>query len=308
MSTSKLMHLSYFDPQAEVRLSAYADTLIFDTEAEGKILSAVRFGGYPEMVRAMADAVYAGVTIEVKAGECTQLIRSSPKGYTREISHDGVYAAATLMASDDGRTDEGNAQDHDGQGVMQPRKCYIFCAAGDREKLFEELDRKTAAPLIPDFRDYVLDALIERGDLRKMTVLSIREKMDAWVVKLKPEDSNVVEVLEDGLKAGKIVIPGTRPGKSNGFEKVDTVTDYLNTFGTTVAARIRSQFLPLFDPASEPLSEEVLTINDYIQKKAGYSLYDAQLAVAEAVKRQLARHKVALIRAECGSGKSVKRS
>ena len=35
-----------------------------------------------------------------------------------------------------------------------------------------------------------------------------------------------------------------------------------------------------------------------------YSLYDAQLAVAEAVKRQLDRKKTALIIAECGSDKT----
>lgn len=79
---------------------------------------------------------------------------------------------------------------------------------------------------------------------------------------------------------------------------------YLNTFGVTVADRIRNQFMPLFDPAKEPLSDEVLAINDCIMSRVGYSLYDAQLAVAEAVKRQLARKRVALIIAECGSGKT----
>lgn len=69
------------------------------------------------------------------------------------------------------------------------------------------------------------------------------------------------------------------------------MTSYLNTFGVTVADRIRSQFVPKFDPASEPLSEEILEVNDYIHEKAGYSLYDAQLAVAEAVKRRSANTK-----------------
>lgn len=72
----------------------------------------------------------------------------------------------------------------------------------------------------------------------------------------------------------------------------------------TVADRIRDQFVPIFDPAREPLSDEVLRINDYIMQKAGYSLYDVQLAVAEAVKRQLDRKKRALIIAECGSDKT----
>lgn len=82
------------------------------------------------------------------------------------------------------------------------------------------------------------------------------------------------------------------------------VTSYLTTFGVIVADRIRNQFTPLFDPASEPLSDEVLSINSYVQEKAGYSLYDAQLAVAEAVKRQLDHRNIALIVAECGTGKT----
>ena len=143
-----------------------------------------------------------------------------------------------------------------------------------------------------------------RGDLRQLEVFSLREKLDAFVLSLKPEDANVVEILEAGLKSGAITIPGAVPGQPDGFGDVKSVVGYLNAFGPTVAQRIRSQFQPLFDPAAEPLSEEVLAVNDTIMAKAGYSLYDAQLAVAEATKRQLDRKKVALIVAECGSGKT----
>ena len=120
-------------------------------------------------------------------------------------------------------------------------------------------------------------------------MFSIRARLDAWVLDLLPEDRNVVEVLERGLAGGSIAIPGGDPSRPDGFEEVENITDYLNAFGVTVADRIRDQFRLLFDPASEPLSEEVLAVNDYIQSKAGYSLYDAQLAVAESVKRQLVR-------------------
>ena len=135
---------------------------------------------------------------------------------------------------------------------------------------------------------------------------------DTWygdrIFQICDAEKNVVEVLEQGLQSGAIQIPGTLPGSPDGFENVENVTGYLNTFGVTVADRIRNQFMPLFDPAKEPLSDEVLAINDCIMSRVGYSLYDAQLAVAEAVKRQLARKSVALIIAECGSGKSVRRS
>lgn len=105
------------------------------------------------------------------------------------------------------------------------------------------------------------------------------------------------------MASGKISIPGTTQG-ADGFEQIGSVTGYLNAFGVTVAQRIRTQFQPLFDPASEPLSSEILAINENIRRCAGYPLYDAQLAVAESVKCQLTHNKVGLIVAECGSGKT----
>lgn len=310
MSDSRLIELSYFAPQAKTRLTAYADTIMMDRDRKDSVITAIRFGGYPEMVRAMSDAIYGGGTIEaVRNGE-KRTLKSVPKGYRRQLAHDGVYATATLMANDDALTAEpqgGEEDEEEEQGTqqeIQPRKCYIFCPSGDRNRLFEELDHKTAAPLIPAFRDYVLDTLTARGDLRQLETISLKEKLDAYVLSLKPEDANVVEILEDGLKSGEIAVPGADPDGPDGFDGVEKVTGYLNTFGATVAQRIRSQFQPLFDPAAEPLSEEVLAVNDAIQEKAGYSLYDAQLAVAEATKRQLARKKIALIVAECGSGKT----
>ncbi len=313
MSNSKLIELSYYDPSAQVRLSAYADTLVLDHDQNGSIIRAIRFGGYPEMVRAMADAIYGGATIEAAQNDTTRMLQSSLKSYQRQITHDGIYAVATLMAADTVQEDDRSGKhekDEDTNLVdteqmeLQPRRCYIFCPARDQKRLFEELDHKTAAPLIPEFQDYVLSSLRQRGDLRQLEVISLKERIDAWVLDLKPQDQNVVEVLERGLQSGDIQIPGAVPNMPDGFENVENVTGYLNTFGVTVADRIRSQFMPLFDPAKEPLSDEVLAINDCIMSRVGYSLYDAQLAVAEAVKRQLARKCVALIIAECGSGKT----
>ena len=307
MANSKLIELSYYDPTAQVRLSAYADTVVLDHNEKGGVICAIRFGGYPEMVRAMADAIYGGATIEATQNDTVRLLQSSVKGYQRQMSHDGVYAVATLMASDDAQEECRRQDDGESQTLEeseQPRKCYIFCPEGDRVRLFEELDHKTAAPLIPAFQDYVLSTLQSRGDLRQLEVISQKERIDAWVLRLAAEDKNVVEVLEEGLKTGLIQIPGAVPGAPDGFDEVSNVTGYLNTFGVTVADRIRNQFMPLFDPASEPLSDEVLSINDFITQHAGYSLYDAQLAVAEAVKRQLDRRQTALIIAECGSGKT----
>ena len=312
---SRLIPVSYYHASQEVHLSAYADTIVYEQEGPHKnTLRAVRFGGYPEMVRGLADAVYAGGPLEVNMGEHLIRLESPAKRYRRQVTHDGVYAEATLLAIDDDQEmntpeNEGNDEDGDEEQEEQekmdlpPRKCIIFCPENDMDRLFEEVDRKTAVPLIPEFRDYVLDELMQRGILKRLQVISLREKLDAWVLLCQQDDANIISVVEDGLKSGAIAIPGTVTDP-DGFDGVENVTGYLNAFGVTVAERIRGQFQPLFDPASEPLSPEILAVNDYIRAHAGYSLYDAQLAVAEAVKRQLQNHKCGFIVAECGSGKS----
>ena len=305
---SKLMRVSYYNDSKQTRLTAYADIVVYEKVRNDLILRAIRFGGYPEMVEGLSDAVFAGALINVQTPDQYLFIQSETKRYTRQTTRDGVYAEAVLLGRDDDQKAESQGDNEEDTGPqvqrdLPPRKCMIFCPAGDRDRLFEEVDRKTAVPLIPEFRDYVLSEMQRRGILTQLTVLSVREKIDAWMMQCEHDDANIVSVIEDGLRWRAIAIPG-EVQDPDGFRDVDSVTDYLNTFGVTVAERIRSQFTPLFDPAAEPLSPEILAVNDHIRSHAGYPLYDAQLAVAESVKRQLTQSKSAFIVAECGSGKT----
>ena len=303
---SRLMPISYYNPKQEIRLSAYADTIILEPDGREQRLRAIRFGGYPEMVRAMSDAIYAGATLETEFAGEPAMLACEPKKYECHLSHDGIYAEATILSLDDADTAAKKDEDAQADGQtnveLPPRKCVLFCPAGDRRALFDALDRKTAVPLIPEFQDYVLDELQRRGILKPLRVISIRERLEAWLLLCKKDDANIVKVLEGGLKSGAIRIPGTLQD-SHGFDDVHSVPSYLTVFGVTVAERIRNQFQPLFDPTAEPLSPEILHINDYIRAHAGYSLYPAQLAVAESVKRKLSEGS-AFIVAECGSGKT----
>lgn len=304
---SRLMPISYFNPKQAIRLSAYADTIVLEPDGREQHLRAIRFGGYPEMVRAMSDAIYAGATLETEFAGEPAMLACEPKKYECHLSHDGIYAEATILSLDDegaaAKNDEEAQADGQTNVELPPRKCILFCPAGDRQALFEALDRKTAVPLIPEFQDYVLDELQRRRFLKPLRVISIRERLEAWLLLCKKDDANIVKVLEDGLKTGAIYIPGTVQNQ-HGFDCVHSVTSYLSAFGVTVAERIRNQFQPLFDPAAEQLSPEILRINDFIHAHAGYSLYPAQLAVAESVKRKLSEGKSAFIVAECGSGKT----
>lgn len=319
MNTKNLMKVTYYDSQNAIRLLCYADTVVWDTKPKPTLI-ALRFGGYPERVQGLADAIYGGATIEIEDSKETLSLQTLTRQYRREFSHDGVYAEATLIAEDDGQsskrsddkkdepkqeTSQAKAEEYDEQikQDLPPRNTYIFCTPQDRWELFDAVDQKTAVPMIPEYQDYVLTELQTRNILRPLQVKALSRKLEAWLLRCEEQDKNIVAVMEDGLKSGAISIPGSKVGLSP-LDEINSVTEYLNTFGITVAERIKKLFVPLFDPTSESLSPEVLAINQYIEERAGYPLYDAQLAVAEAIKRQLERSKVGLIVAECGSGKS----
>lgn len=182
---SRLIPISYYNPRQEVCLSAYADTIAYEQTSGEAILRAIRFGGYPEMVRALSDAVYAGCSLDAELDSKTLRLNCIPKQYARQFSHDGIYAEATILSLDDETHTAQDAPDelvNDQQKAdIPPRKCILFCPLGDRQALFEALDRKTAVPLIPEFQDYVLSELQRRGELKPLRVLSIRERLEAWL-------------------------------------------------------------------------------------------------------------------------------
>lgn len=299
---TELSPIVYNDDKNKIRLECYADTFVYHkANTRERNLVAMRFGGYPEHVRGMADALNhdAGVETEIEGHKL--ILKAPHKKYKRSISHDGIYAEGTMLALDD-ESSEVQQDEDGGKKSGKKRKMYIFCEEGDTDSLYTELDKKISIPLIPDFKEYVLEECFKRKILVSLEVLSASVHFDAYMLELDDEDKEMESIINDGLKQNKISIPGSVPG--GGLENVETVSQYLNQYGITIANRIRESFNPLFDPTAEDICDELKRINGNLKKNVGYSLFPAQLAVAEAVKRRLDKAKVGLIVAECGSGKT----
>lgn len=236
-------------------------------------------------------------------------VLSESKRLKSSVSSSGNYTICTMLPdealqegsekarAENGSEDPGKSKD------TQPRKTYLFCAARDFRALYDELDRKTVVPMIPAFAEYLIGELQARQMLQKCSLWTLGEPFEVWELQHQADCKDLAEVLETGLKSGKIGIPGAKSGEMV-FSRISGMSSYLKEFGGVIAERIRDQFSPLFDPAAEPLSAPVLSINETIFQQTGYRLYNAQLAAAEALKRTLRRSKFAMLIAECGVGKS----
>ena len=301
MATQPLIKVSCISKGEKIGLTNYSDLVVFDKD---KTIVALRFGGYPESVQAMSDIVVTGCDLELEgARETLKLNSKGQKKYERRFSHDGVYAEGMHYLKDDvPNTIMLGDDESGGTKVAVKKNLYFFC--NNQDELFAELDRKLSIPLIPEFKDYFISELQDRNILQRLTVYSLGRKFEAWHMKIAEDEKEVAEVLEDGLKTGKISIPGTQKGNLSVFKNIGTFTQYLHEFGAMIADRIKKCFPPRFNPAEETVAPEITEVNDCVRAHAGYSLFDAQLGAAEALKRQLETDKMALLVAECGTGKT----
>ncbi|MCR4719018.1 MAG: DEAD/DEAH box helicase family protein [Firmicutes bacterium] len=298
---AELSPVTYHDYERSISLKCYADTFVYHkVSARERNLVAIRFGGYPEQVRALVDALKGTVTFETRIEDHPVILQTKNTKYKKSISHDGIYAEGTLMALDDDAEDD--SKDTEVKRPNNKRRMYIFCEEGNSESLFTELDKKTIIPLIPEFKDYIIRESIKRGVLIPLEVLSACDRYDAYMLQLSKDEHEMEKIVNDGLKNGDISIPNAKQGSD--FSEIQTVSGYLNKYGVTIANRIKNSFNPLFEPANEAICDRLKRINGHLKKSVGYSLYPAQLAVCEAVKRRLDKSKVGIIVAECGSGKT----
>lgn len=299
----RLWELTYKDIDKDIRLSVYADTLAYDCENGRRHLISARFGGYPEQVRAMADVIYGGGEVCLDCDGARLYFQGSPKRYRRLFTNDGLYMEATMVLENDLQQVEESKQESAAEKAPLWRTVYLYCEKDSEERLFEQLDAAVSVPLIPAFQDYVIAEMERQNFLAKLEMVSSHAQFDVWKLRLSKDERNIIEIVEHGLKTEQISIPGECT-EADAFADVTSVSAYLNRFGKSIAGKIQGQFTPLFDPSKESVSQEILEVNAYIQKQAGYGLYDAQLAVSEAIKRSLRKNKTALCIAECGTGKS----
>ena len=104
---SGLMTVKYMDSSKSIYLTVYADTVVYGAVKNPQygltrnMLCAIRFGGYPEQVNAMVAAIHGGGDVTVEHGGKEIILRPFLKRYRRNVSHDGVYAEATMIAEDE---------------------------------------------------------------------------------------------------------------------------------------------------------------------------------------------------------------
>ncbi len=201
---AELSPISYYDAKNTVQLDCYADTFVYH-KASGSVrnLVAMRFGGYPEQVRAMTDVLRSGAGLETTIEGHKIILIASHEAYKRSVTHDGIYAEGTMLALDDENSEMTDDEQLEVDNPNQKRKMYIFCDEGDTDSLYAELDKKTAIPLIPEFKEYILAECFKKKILIPLEVLSVSVRFDAYMLEVRNDEKEIEQIVNEGLKTGK---------------------------------------------------------------------------------------------------------
>ena len=141
----QLLPVSYYDFEDGIQLNCFADTVVYHESNSSKTLVSIRFGGYPEQVRGMTDAIYGGGFLQTEIDNRETGFSTVQKQYQKFLSHDGIYAESMMVLNDDqaiDTTDNDSDEKQENCKKAELKRQFIFCERDNKQALFDEIEKK----------------------------------------------------------------------------------------------------------------------------------------------------------------------
>ena len=273
----------------------YATQITYDRYSDE--LAYASFVGYKTAV----DAVHKLITktneqLVVRGSGCScykkkglQYVMETNKGANTDIVH------ATIFLKDCYKVEE----------LGESWTIYMYVKANDpnkesriKELLLDKLNKYSSVPILPEWIHYIYDKSYDSMRMLQTTLMEGTEEIEVY--KLVGNQTTIKNIISQGLKDGDININGSNDSSVMLDEKTG-LNDYLSLFGSMLANKIQQKFRPKFIPGTDPYSNYLMNLDDYIHYK-GVELYAAQMAVIQASAKNFIINKHGFIVGEMGSG------
>lgn len=170
------------------------------------------------------------------------------------------------------------------------------------ESVYDKLYLHTPAPLIREWMDYIVRALVNNGSIRELRCFK-PEGENFKVYKLYIRFKTIFDIISQGLQNRVINVNGTNE-VSPEMQDINGLDSYLNSFTGILTDQIQRSFRPKFTPGVDEYSERLQIFDDYATYK-GLKMYEAQKAVVQSASNNLDKNNVSFIIGEMGSGKTI---
>lgn len=184
-------------------------------------------------------------------------------------------------------------------------------------KIFDIIKEKTTIPVLDDWADYIVKEFFSRKLISACTFVKYNVNNDQteesivvnhsdykMILEILFNPSTFKDIVTRGLKDNHISIDGTSDNVRSKVEDINTIDEYIDNFGQILCDKVTNNFNPLFNPASEELSQEIKDRTSIAAAHSNIFSYTAQENAEEAITRSMEINKHTILSGACGSGKS----
>ena len=161
-------------------LTGYADTIICEPGIgnEASTLIGIRLGGEPAATQALATVLRTGAPFRITVDGNEFTCQGDKHKYSLQYGAAAPYSEALLTIQDEEIEGKEKVRGRESTvSFIKSRVHFLYCAVGDHTSLFRQIQRKTCAPMLPEFQDYVLCETQRHGILTQLEVYSTTERV-----------------------------------------------------------------------------------------------------------------------------------
>lgn len=177
------------------------------------------------------------------------------------------------------------------------------------DMVYQHIAKHSTIPVIEDWKGYIVRELVSSYCFRRCYIGTARDisEMDYGFKSayyFSARSSTIIDIIKRGLANRAISIDGCNE-KSYQLDHVTGFNSYIEAFGQNLAQKITDTFTPLFNPASEEISENVEDFSDIVSTHTDVLMFETQKNAVEASVRSMRKNKHTIISGEMGVGKSL---
>lgn len=203
--------------------------------------------------------------------------------------------------------EENNATDPSVKKVPDDLGDLILAWDGNiRDQIYKVLWEKYNTPMLKDWKDYIVDALIEHHYYRPLIVQSFANHYDLKAGLLCLTERQFEQIISEGVKSYDLDFAMMEDGRTQGIlENCTDLSTYLEHFAGALGERIKENTRSRFDPEQDEHSPAFKQLNITANQQGITGLFPPQADTVMGISKTLLEDHYCFVVGEMGTGKTA---
>jgi len=194
-----------------------------------------------------------------------------------------------------------------------PEELVLAWDGDYRSQIYRVLDDRYNTPMLPEWKDYIVDTLINENYYTPLSVFSYGSEYDLEAGILSITERQLEEIISEGLRSMEIdfdpnhssLMSDGRSDDEGVLKDCTTLDEYLTHFAADLGQRIQENSQLRFDPTKERHHEAFYDLNLHANNQGVTGLFPPQADTVMGAAKTLEKDKYVFFVCEMGTGKTA---